>query len=153
MLVTNSTCVPIITNVGWIQKNPVAFGWAAFLGRHLPPLLQLLLTDRQNLQCRVPIIWGGHLQKRIHKGKITKQHISILLHIRTFLYDCAFFLSSHISVKSLCVFLFSLVNVFIFMVSSMRICLCSRICVFLFSTCGRWGRHWCRCPPVSVLYL
>ena len=78
-------------------------------------------------------------------------HISILLHIRTFLYACAFFLSSLISVKSLCIFLYSRVNVYFYaliyvylsMLSYLCIRLCYHICVNLYFQ--QWVgvlKHW-----------
>ena len=60
-------------------------------------------------------------------------HISILLHIRTFLYACTFFLSSLISVKSLCIFLYSRVNVYFYALIYVYLSMLSYLCISVFS--------------------
>ena len=74
-------------------------------------------------------------------------HISILLHIRTFLYACAFFVLSYFCKEfmyfylfpgkcafecfHLCVFVYALV--FVYFCFYLCICLCSSLCVFLYA--------------------
>ena len=56
-----------------------------------------------------------------------------MLHIRTFLYACAFFLSSLISVKSLCIFLYSRVNVYFYALIYVYLSMLSYLCISVFN--------------------